>query len=44
MYAPMMNPWSPSTLGTGSDLYWNLSLYSDYDIMEMHTDLSLVQV
>jgi hypothetical protein len=44
IYAPMMNPWSPSTLGTGSDLFWNLSLSSDYDIMEMHTDLSQVQV
>ncbi|GAC1652014.1 MAG: hypothetical protein NVS4B6_28320 [Mycobacterium sp.] len=44
IYAPMMNPWSPSTAGTGSDLYWNLSLYSTYDIMEMHTDLSQVKV
>jgi hypothetical protein len=38
----MLNPWSPSTLGTGPDLYWNLSLWSAYDIMEMHTDLSKV--
>ncbi len=40
IYAPMMHPWSPSTLGTGSDLYWNLSLWSDYNIMLMRTDLS----
>ncbi|MGE2732594.1 DUF4185 domain-containing protein [Mycolicibacterium vaccae] len=39
IYAPMMHPWSPSTLGTGSDLYWNLSLWSDYNIMLMRTDL-----
>ena len=37
---PMMHPWSPSTMGTGTDLYWNLSLWSDYDVMLMHTDLT----
>ena len=42
IYAPMMNPWSPSTKGTGSDLYWNLSLFSTYDVMNMRTDLSKV--
>lgn len=42
IYAPMMDPWSPSTLGTGSDLYWNLSLFSQYDVMLMHTDLTKV--
>ncbi|GJF16703.1 hypothetical protein NGTWS1803_33210 [Mycolicibacterium cyprinidarum] len=42
IYAPMMHPWSPSTAGTGSDLYWNLSLWSDYNVMLMRTDLSLV--
>ena len=26
IYAPMMHPWSPSTMGTGTDLYWNLSV------------------
>lgn len=42
IYAPMMDPWSPSTLGTGSDLYWDLSLFSQYDVMLMHTDLTKV--
>ena len=28
IYAPMMHPWSPSTMGTGTDLYWNLSLWN----------------
>jgi hypothetical protein len=42
IYAPMMQPWSPSTMGTGSDLYWNLSLSSEYNLMLMHTDLSKV--
>ncbi|VEG57918.1 conserved secreted protein [Mycolicibacterium aurum] len=40
IYAPMLHPWSPSTEGSGSDLYWNLSLWSDYNIMLMRTDLS----
>ncbi|MDT5092947.1 MAG: hypothetical protein QOH60_2310 [Mycobacterium sp.] len=42
IYAPMLHPWSPSTLGTGSDLYWNLSLSSEYNVMLMKTDLSKV--
>ncbi|WP_163721567.1 DUF4185 domain-containing protein [Mycolicibacterium psychrotolerans] len=42
IYAPMLHPWSPSTEGTGSDLYWNLSLWSSYDIMLMRTDLTKV--
>ena len=42
IYAPMLHPWSPSTEGTGSDLYWNLSLWSSYDVMLMHTDLTKV--
>ena len=42
IYAPMMHPWSPSTMGTGSDLYWNLSLWSDYNVMLMRTDLTKV--
>ncbi|WP_235892707.1 DUF4185 domain-containing protein [Mycolicibacterium hodleri] len=42
IYAPMMHPWSPSTLGTGTDLYWNLSLYSQYNVMLMKTDLTKV--
>jgi Domain of unknown function (DUF4185) len=42
IYAPMMHPWSPSTLGTGSELYWNLSLWSEYNVMLMRTDLTKV--
>ncbi|WP_396906420.1 DUF4185 domain-containing protein, partial [Mycolicibacterium phlei] len=42
IYAPMMHPWSPSTLGTGSELYWNLSLWSEYNVMLMKTDLTKV--
>ena len=42
IYAPMLHPWSPSTVGTGSDLYWNLSLWSEYNVMLMHTDLTLL--
>jgi Domain of unknown function (DUF4185) len=42
IYAPMMNPWSPSTMGTGTDLYWNLSLFSEYNVMLMKTDLTKV--
>ena len=42
IYAPMLDPWSPSTLGTGTDLYWNLSLWSQYDVMLMKTDLTKV--
>lgn len=40
IYAPMMHPWSPSTQGTGPELYWNLSLWSEYNVMLMRTDLS----
>lgn len=40
IYAPMLHPWSPSTEGVGSKLYWNLSLWSDYNVMLMETDLS----
>ena len=42
IYAPMMHPWSPSTLGTGNDLYWNLSLWSEYNVMLMKTDLTKI--
>jgi hypothetical protein len=42
IYAPMMHPWSPSTMGTGTDLYWNLSLWSEYNVMLMRTDLTKV--
>jgi hypothetical protein len=27
-------------MGTGTDLYWNLSLYSQYNVMLMKTDLT----
>jgi hypothetical protein len=43
IYAPMLHPWSPSTQGTGTDLYWNLSLWSEYNVMLMKTDLSKVK-
>jgi hypothetical protein len=42
IYAPMMHPWSPATMGTGTDLYWNLSLWSQYNVMLMRTDLTKV--
>ena len=42
IYAPMMHPWSPSTMGTGTDLYWNLSLFTPYNVMLMKTDLTKV--
>jgi Domain of unknown function (DUF4185) len=34
IYAPMIHPWS-----AGRDLYFNLSLWSAYDVMLMHTVL-----
>ena len=34
IYAPMIHPWS-----NGKDLYFNLSLWSAYDVMLMHTVL-----
>jgi hypothetical protein len=34
LYAPMMHPWS-----TGQDVYWNLSLWGDYNVKLMHTTL-----
>lgn len=34
IYAPMMHPWS-----TGKDVYFNLSLWSAYNVMLMHTTL-----
>ncbi len=43
IYAPMLHPWSPSTLAQGTELYWNLSLWSEYNVMLMKTDLSKVQ-
>lgn len=34
LYAPFIHPWS-----TGKDLYFNLSLWSAYSVMLMHTVL-----
>ncbi len=34
IYAPMMHPWS-----TGKDVYFNLSMWSAYNVMLMHTAL-----
>jgi Domain of unknown function (DUF4185) len=34
IYAPYLHPWS-----TGKDLYFNLSLWSAYNVMLMHTVL-----
>jgi len=42
IYAPMMHPWSPSTMGTGTDLYWNLSWWGEYNVGLMRTDLTKV--
>ncbi len=40
IYAPMMHPWSPSTLGTGTELYFNLSVWNDYNVWLVKTDLA----
>jgi hypothetical protein len=42
IYAPMMHPWSPATMGTGTDLYWNLSWWGEYNVGLMRTDLTKV--
>jgi hypothetical protein len=42
IYAPMMHPWSPSTMGKGTDLYWNLSWWGEYNVSLMRTDLTKV--
>jgi hypothetical protein len=34
LYAPMMDPWS-----TGQDIYWNMSMWGDYNVLLMHTTL-----
>lgn len=50
LYAPMIHPWS----GTGalvddngdpdvSNLYWNMSLWGDYNVVLMQTDVSALQ-
>ncbi len=35
LYAPMMDPWS-----TGQDIYWNMSLWGDYNVALMKTTLA----
>lgn len=40
IYAPMLHPWSPSTLGTGTELYFNLSVWNDYNVWLVKTDLA----
>ena len=50
LYAPMIHPWSGTTLlkktdGTPEDpqyLYWNLSQWNEYNVALMRTDLSRV--
>ena len=34
LYAPMMDPWT-----TGQDIYWNMSMWGDYNVLLMHTRL-----
>ena len=34
LYAPMMDPWS-----TGQDIYWNLSVWGNYNVQLMKTKL-----
>lgn len=34
LYAPMMDPWT-----TGQDVYWNMSMWGDYNVLLMHTRL-----
>ncbi|ALG83834.1 DUF4185 domain-containing protein [Gordonia phthalatica] len=39
VYAPMMLPQSPALLGTGPELYFNGSLWNDYNVVLMRTTL-----
>ena len=34
LYAPMMHPWS-----TDQDIYWNMSMSGDYNVLLIHTRL-----
>ena len=43
IYAPMMLPQSPALRGTGPELYFNASRWSDYNVMLLRTDLSRVR-
>ncbi|GAB2666858.1 hypothetical protein GCM10027169_31170 [Gordonia jinhuaensis] len=40
LYGPMMQPTSPALLGTGNELYFNASRWSDYNVMLLGSDLS----
>ncbi|OBB60490.1 hypothetical protein A5757_10245 [Mycobacterium sp. 852013-51886_SCH5428379] len=47
LYAPMIHPWSGTGLLTGEDgepdvrtLYWNMSIWGDYNVVLMETDLA----
>ncbi|MBO0676126.1 DUF4185 domain-containing protein [Mycolicibacterium sp. S2-37] len=51
LYAPMIHPWSGTGLLTGRDgqpdvstLYWNMSIWGDYNVVFMETDLSPLNV
>ncbi|KAF0970645.1 DUF4185 domain-containing protein [Gordonia sp. YY1] len=43
VYGPMMLPNSPALMGTGKDLYFNASRWSDYNVMLIRSDLSKLQ-
>nr|EMP15194.1 hypothetical protein ISGA_691 [Gordonia sp. NB41Y] len=42
LYGPMIQPQSPAILGTGKDLYFNASRWSDYNVMMLRSDMSKV--
>ncbi|MGV9672856.1 DUF4185 domain-containing protein [Gordonia sp. NPDC003504] len=42
LYGPMMLPQSPALTGSGKDLYFNASRWSDYNVMLVRSDLSKV--
>nr|WP_245555747.1 DUF4185 domain-containing protein [Gordonia soli] len=42
LYGPMVLPTSPALTGTGKELYFNASRWSDYNVMLIRTDLSRV--
>jgi len=51
LYAPMIHPWSGTGLLIGEDgepdvstLYWNMSIWGDYNVVLMKTDLSPLKV
>lgn len=40
VYAPMIHPQSPAITGTGTDLYFFATRWSDYNVMTLQTDLA----